>query len=103
MRKATISTSPTKSREADRSTSSSFPAFVSNLDLGWGNPGWAHFFARLSAFSRLIMPDKRATGFIGSDGGDRNAGSAYGDDLCTVMDAPAPVVRRSWGSQGPGQ
>jgi len=38
------------------------PGFVSNLDLAWENPGWAHFFSRLSAFSRLIRFDKRGTG-----------------------------------------
>ena len=38
------------------------PGFVSNLDLAWEFPGWAHLFSRLSAFSRLIRFDKRGTG-----------------------------------------
>jgi class 3 adenylate cyclase len=62
------------------------PGFVSNLDLVWENPGWAHFFTRLSAFSRLIMFDKRGTGLS-----DRLAGIATleerMDDVRAVMDA----------------
>jgi pimeloyl-ACP methyl ester carboxylesterase len=38
------------------------PGFVSNLDLAWEDPGWAYFFERLGAFSRLIRFDKRGTG-----------------------------------------
>jgi class 3 adenylate cyclase len=62
------------------------PGFVSNLELVWENPGWAHFFTRLSAFSRLIMFDKRGTGLS-----DRMAGIATleerMDDVRAVMDA----------------
>jgi class 3 adenylate cyclase len=62
------------------------PGFVSNLDLIWENPGWAYFFMRLSAFSRLIMFDKRGTGLS-----DRLAGIASleerMDDVRAVMDA----------------
>lgn len=62
------------------------PGFVSNLDLVWENPGWIHFFTRLSAFSRLIMFDKRGTGLS-----DRVAGIATleerMDDVRAVMDA----------------
>jgi class 3 adenylate cyclase len=62
------------------------PGFVSNLDLVWENPGWVHFFTRLSAFSRLIMFDKRGTGLS-----DRLAGIATleerMDDVRAVMDA----------------
>jgi class 3 adenylate cyclase/pimeloyl-ACP methyl ester carboxylesterase len=62
------------------------PGFVSNLDLVWENPGWAHFFTRLTAFSRLIMFDKRGTGLS-----DRLAGIATleerMDDVRAVMDA----------------
>jgi hypothetical protein len=36
------------------------PGFVSNLDLVWEHPGWAHFFSRLSAFSRLILFESAA-------------------------------------------
>jgi len=33
------------------------PGFVSNLDLWWEEPGSAHSFSRLAAFSRLILFD----------------------------------------------
>jgi class 3 adenylate cyclase/pimeloyl-ACP methyl ester carboxylesterase len=62
------------------------PGFVSNLDLVWENPGCAHFFTRLTEFSRLIMFDKRGTGLS-----DRLAGIATleerMDDVRAVMDA----------------
>ena len=62
------------------------PGFVSNLDLAWENPGWAHFFSRLSAFSRLIRFDKRGTGLS-----DRVSGApdleVRMDDVRAVMDA----------------
>ncbi|MBV9859243.1 MAG: adenylate/guanylate cyclase domain-containing protein [Alphaproteobacteria bacterium] len=62
------------------------PGFVSNLDTVWENPGWAHFFMRLSSFSRLILFDKRGTGVS-----DRVAGIASleerMDDVRAVMDA----------------
>jgi pimeloyl-ACP methyl ester carboxylesterase/DNA-binding NarL/FixJ family response regulator len=38
------------------------PGFVSNLDIHWEDPGYAHLLRRLSAFTRLIMLDKRGTG-----------------------------------------
>jgi pimeloyl-ACP methyl ester carboxylesterase len=37
------------------------PGFVSNIDLLW-EMKWAYLFNRLSAFSRLILFDKRGTG-----------------------------------------
>ena len=62
------------------------PGFVSNLELSWEDPGWAHFYTRLSAFSRLILFDKRGTGLS-----DRMAGIANleerMDDVRAVMDA----------------
>jgi pimeloyl-ACP methyl ester carboxylesterase/DNA-binding CsgD family transcriptional regulator len=38
------------------------PGFVSNLDIHWEDPGYAHLLRRLSAFTRLILLDKRGTG-----------------------------------------
>jgi pimeloyl-ACP methyl ester carboxylesterase/DNA-binding CsgD family transcriptional regulator len=38
------------------------PGFISNLDLHWEEPGFAHLLRRLSAFARLIQFDKRGTG-----------------------------------------
>ena len=62
------------------------PGFVSNIDLLWEMPEWAHFFSRLAAFSRLILFDKRGTGLS-----DRVAGIATleerMDDVRAVMDA----------------
>jgi pimeloyl-ACP methyl ester carboxylesterase len=62
------------------------PGFVSNIDLFWEIPEWAYFFGRLSAFSRLILFDKRGTGLS-----DRVAGIATleerMDDVRAVMDA----------------
>src|SRR5580704_12242329 len=62
------------------------PGFISNLDLAWETPGWAHFLSRLAAFSRLILFDKRGTGLS-----DRVAGipdlELRMDDVRAVMDA----------------
>ena len=38
------------------------PGFISNLDAHWEDPGFSHLMTRLSAFTRLIMLDKRGTG-----------------------------------------
>ena len=55
------------------------PGFVSNLDLAWEEPVMAHFFSRLSNFSRLILFDKRGTGLS-----DRVAG------IATLEETSAP-------------
>lgn len=36
--------------------------FISNLEVQWEDPGFAHLLSRLAAFSRLIVFDKRGTG-----------------------------------------
>ena len=38
------------------------PGFVSNVETNWASPRRAHFFRRLTSFSRLILFDKRGTG-----------------------------------------
>jgi pimeloyl-ACP methyl ester carboxylesterase/DNA-binding CsgD family transcriptional regulator len=38
------------------------PGFVSHVEVAWEQPNLAHFFSRLSSFSRLILFDKRGTG-----------------------------------------
>src|ERR1044072_6679685 len=38
------------------------PGWVSNVELNWGEPSYSRFLTRLSAFSRLILSDKRGTG-----------------------------------------
>ncbi|THK36478.1 adenylate/guanylate cyclase domain-containing protein [Ensifer sp. MPMI2T] len=62
------------------------PGWVSNLDYAWEFPKMAHVFERLSAFSRLILFDKRGTGLS-----DRNVGfptlEERMQDVQAVMDA----------------
>jgi class 3 adenylate cyclase len=60
--------------------------FVSNIDLVWEMPEWAHFFGRLSAFSRLILFDKRGTGLSDRDVGIATLEERM-DDVRAVMDA----------------
>ncbi|WP_457664215.1 alpha/beta fold hydrolase [Sinorhizobium medicae] len=62
------------------------PGWVSNLDYAWIFPPLAHVFERLSAFSRLILFDKRGTGLS-----DRNVGFPTLEermrDMQAVLDA----------------
>src|SRR6516164_38385 len=62
------------------------PGFVSNIDLYWEIPEWAYFFRRLSAFSRLILFDKRGTGLSDRDVGIATLEERM-DDVRAVMDA----------------
>jgi pimeloyl-ACP methyl ester carboxylesterase len=63
-----------------------FPGFVSNVELAWGWPPWAHLYERLVGLGRLILFDKRGTGLS-----DRMTGVAQletrMDDVRAVMDA----------------
>ena len=64
------------------------PGFISNLDLAWENEGYTLLLNRLSAFSRLILFDKRGTGL--SDRVDAHALPSLEtrmDDVRAVMDA----------------
>src|SRR5215467_5837099 len=64
------------------------PGFISNLDIHWEDPGYAHLLRRLGAFSRLIMLDKRGTGL--SDRVDTHhlpSLETRMDDVRAVMDA----------------
>ena len=60
--------------------------WASHLDWSWQEPSFARFLRRLVSFSRLIVFDKRGTGFS-----DRSAGLANFeqrmDDVRAVMDA----------------
>jgi pimeloyl-ACP methyl ester carboxylesterase/DNA-binding winged helix-turn-helix (wHTH) protein len=38
------------------------PGFVSNLELHWEHPSFAHYFTRLATMGRLLTFDKRGTG-----------------------------------------
>src|SRR5215831_10735841 len=76
------------------------PGFVSNLDGQLENPGWSHFFSRLSNFSRLIRLDKRGTGLSDRVAGIANLEDRM-DDVRAVMDAagsePCSSVRNFGG------
>jgi pimeloyl-ACP methyl ester carboxylesterase/DNA-binding CsgD family transcriptional regulator len=64
------------------------PGFVSNLDIHWEEPGYAHLMRRLAGFSRLILLDKRGTGL--SDRVDTHhlpSLETRMDDVRAVMDA----------------
>ena len=62
------------------------PGFVSNIDLFWESPEWAYWLGRLSAFSRLILFDKRGTGLSDRDVGIASLEERM-DDVRAVMDA----------------
>ena len=64
------------------------PGFISNLDLHWEDEGYTRLLRRLSAFSRLILFDKRGTGL--SDRVDAHhlpSLETRMDDVRAVMDA----------------
>ena len=64
------------------------PGFISNLEVHWEDPGYLHLIRRLSAFTRLIIFDKRGTGL--SDRVDATALPSLEtrmDDVRAVMDA----------------
>ena len=64
------------------------PGFMSNLDVQWEDPGFTHLLNRLSAFTRLILLDKRGTGL--SDRVDNHhlpTLETRMDDVRAVMDA----------------
>jgi pimeloyl-ACP methyl ester carboxylesterase/DNA-binding CsgD family transcriptional regulator len=64
------------------------PGFISNLEVHWEDSGYLHFIRRLSAFTRLIIFDKRGTGL--SDRVDATALPSLDtrmDDVRAVMDA----------------
>ena len=85
------------------------PGFISNLDVQWEDPGFAHLLTRLSAFSRLILLDKRGTGL--SDRVDAHhlpSLETRMDDVRAVMDAVgsrraalAPMMSSSQGNCTP--
>jgi len=62
------------------------PGWVSHVEYGWEEPSLARFYRGLTAFSRLILFDKRGTGLS-----DRAAGlpdiQQRMDDVRAVMDA----------------
>src|SRR5205085_1583689 len=64
------------------------PGFMTNLDVHWEDPGFTHLIRRLSAFSRLIMLDKRGTGLSDRvEAGELPSLETRMDDVRAVMDA----------------
>lgn len=63
------------------------PGFGSHLEKAWELPQLAHFYHRLSSFSRLILLDKRGTGLSDRVSPDALPGiEQRKDDLKAVMD-----------------
>jgi pimeloyl-ACP methyl ester carboxylesterase len=62
------------------------PGWVSHVEYAWEGPSFSHFLSRLASFSRLILLDRRGTGFS-----DRVAVlptlERRMDDVRAVMDA----------------
>ncbi|HEU5302257.1 MAG TPA: adenylate/guanylate cyclase domain-containing protein [Acidimicrobiia bacterium] len=62
------------------------PGFVSNVELMWDRPSFAHLFGRLASIGRFVVFDKRGTGCS-----DRTLGTGSSedrmDDLRAVADA----------------
>jgi class 3 adenylate cyclase len=62
------------------------PGYISNVELAWEWPQWAHLYERIAELGRLIIFDKRGTGLS-----DRATGIAQletrMDDARAVMDA----------------
>jgi pimeloyl-ACP methyl ester carboxylesterase/DNA-binding CsgD family transcriptional regulator len=64
------------------------PGFISNLEVHWEDPGFTHLLNRLSAFTRLIMFDKRGTGLSDRVDNSRLPNLEIRmDDVRAVMDA----------------
>ena len=38
------------------------PGIVSNVEMGWENPGFSHLWRRLGELGRVALFDKRGTG-----------------------------------------
>lgn len=63
------------------------PGFGSHLEMAWEHPRLAHFYNRISSFSRLVLLDKRGTGLSDRVSPDDLPGiEQRKDDLKSVMD-----------------
>jgi class 3 adenylate cyclase/dienelactone hydrolase len=60
--------------------------FATHLELQWDSPPFAHFFERISSFSRLIVFDKRGTG-LSDPVAEAPTLEQRIDDVRAVMDA----------------
>ena len=62
------------------------PGFISHVECAWEDPSYSRFLSQLSAFSRLILFDKRGTGLSDRIGGIPTLEERM-DDVRAVMDA----------------
>ena len=62
------------------------PGWISNVDFAWEDPLYGDWVRRLTAFSRVILFDKRGTGLSDRDVGDSTLEERM-DDLRTVLAA----------------
>src|SRR5262245_59529550 len=62
------------------------PGWISNVDFAWEDPLYAEWLRRLTAFSRVIVFDKRGTGLSDRDVGDSTLEERM-DDLRAVLAA----------------
>ncbi len=53
------------------------PGWISHVEYAWEDPSYADFLRRLSAFSRLIMFDKRGTGLSTATSAIRRSSNAW--------------------------
>jgi DNA-binding CsgD family transcriptional regulator/pimeloyl-ACP methyl ester carboxylesterase len=61
--------------------------FLSNLDLEWEDPGFAHFMRKLSSFSRVIVFDRRGVGLSDRDTEGEDDPAIHWSDIRAIMDA----------------
>jgi pimeloyl-ACP methyl ester carboxylesterase len=79
------------------------PGWISNIELMWDDPAHAHLLRRLSAFSRVILFDKRGTGLSDPVSVDRLPTLEQRmDDLRAVMDAAGSTSAALFGSSEGG-
>lgn len=62
------------------------PGWISHVEIMWEDPPWCAFMARLAAFARVILFDKRGTGASDRDVGYPTLDDRM-DDIRAVMDA----------------
>src|SRR5438477_8452087 len=62
------------------------PGWISNVDFAWEDPLYGDWLRRLTAFSRVILFDKRGTGLSDRDVGDSTLEERM-DDLRAVQQA----------------
>jgi pimeloyl-ACP methyl ester carboxylesterase/DNA-binding CsgD family transcriptional regulator len=77
------------------------PGFVSHVEVAWEEPNLAHFFSRLSSFTRLILFDKRGTGMSDPVTSAPTMEERM-DDIRAVMDAAGSERAATFGASEGG-